>query len=363
MTSTLPVWMICGYLAIMGIGLGMSMQILVLIVQNTFPNSRSARRQRPTTTSGRSAPRWAPRSSGACSSPGCPGCSADRMPAGAALAGGGNNSLTPAVVARPAGGDPGHHRRRLQRRADPDLPVHGAAGDGRSDAAGASCTRSRWPPSIERDILPGDAGDRRRQLGDHRHAENRGGRAGPAGGWPTRSRHSPLGKVEFAQAGGVMLDDSLQAVSDRTRRAILQRLAHGQATVGQIAGLFPMSRPATSRPPKVLKDAGLIGRPVPGGSVLTSSRRDRCWRSNNGPAGSPTPGPAPRCRERTQPIDPMPRRRPDDTAGDVPSDRRADLERSAPSLATVFDWELRTFARIRATWSRRPATARASTPA
>jgi MFS family permease len=39
MTPTMPVWQICSYLAIMGIGLGMSMQILILIVQNTFPNS------------------------------------------------------------------------------------------------------------------------------------------------------------------------------------------------------------------------------------------------------------------------------------------------------------------------------------
>ena len=39
MTATMPVWQICAYLAIMGIGLGMAMQILILIVQNTFPNS------------------------------------------------------------------------------------------------------------------------------------------------------------------------------------------------------------------------------------------------------------------------------------------------------------------------------------
>lgn len=36
MTIDTPVWMICSYIAIMGIGLGASMQILVLIVQNTF---------------------------------------------------------------------------------------------------------------------------------------------------------------------------------------------------------------------------------------------------------------------------------------------------------------------------------------
>jgi EmrB/QacA subfamily drug resistance transporter len=40
MTPALPIWVLCSYLAIMGIGLGMSMQILVLIVQNTFPNSQ-----------------------------------------------------------------------------------------------------------------------------------------------------------------------------------------------------------------------------------------------------------------------------------------------------------------------------------
>ena len=39
MTPTLPVWIICSFLAIMGVGLGMSMQILILIVQNSFPRS------------------------------------------------------------------------------------------------------------------------------------------------------------------------------------------------------------------------------------------------------------------------------------------------------------------------------------
>lgn len=37
MTPSLPVWVLCSYLAIMGVGLGLSMQILVLVVQNTFP--------------------------------------------------------------------------------------------------------------------------------------------------------------------------------------------------------------------------------------------------------------------------------------------------------------------------------------
>jgi EmrB/QacA subfamily drug resistance transporter len=40
MTPALAVWVLCSYLAIMGIGLGMSMQILILIVQNSFPISQ-----------------------------------------------------------------------------------------------------------------------------------------------------------------------------------------------------------------------------------------------------------------------------------------------------------------------------------
>jgi MFS family permease len=37
-TPTTPVWLICVFIGVMGAGLGLSMQILVLIVQNTFPN-------------------------------------------------------------------------------------------------------------------------------------------------------------------------------------------------------------------------------------------------------------------------------------------------------------------------------------
>ena len=61
-----------------------------------------------------------------------------------------------------------------------------------------------------------------------------------------------------------MLDRSLDAVADGTRRAILQRLAHGQATVGQLAALFPISRPAVSQHLKQLKDAGLVRTTGPG---------------------------------------------------------------------------------------------------
>ncbi|GAA1372081.1 ArsR/SmtB family transcription factor [Catellatospora chokoriensis] len=54
------------------------------------------------------------------------------------------------------------------------------------------------------------------------------------------------------------LDEILNAVADGTRRAIVQRLAHGPATTGQLAELAPMSRPAVSQHIKVLQEAGLL---------------------------------------------------------------------------------------------------------
>ncbi|GAA2553109.1 hypothetical protein GCM10010435_24330 [Winogradskya consettensis] len=50
------------------------------------------------------------------------------------------------------------------------------------------------------------------------------------------------------------------ALADPTRRAILARLAVGEATVGELAAPFAMSLPAVSRHLKVLERAGLISR-------------------------------------------------------------------------------------------------------
>jgi DNA-binding transcriptional ArsR family regulator len=56
----------------------------------------------------------------------------------------------------------------------------------------------------------------------------------------------------------VDLDGCFVALADPTRRAICQRLAHGRATVGQLAALFPISRPAVSQHLRILKSAGLV---------------------------------------------------------------------------------------------------------
>ena len=60
------------------------------------------------------------------------------------------------------------------------------------------------------------------------------------------------------------------ALADPTRRAILARLAEGDATVTELAEPFAISLPAISRHLKVLENAGLISR-----------SRDAQWRSSS----------------------------------------------------------------------------------
>lgn len=56
------------------------------------------------------------------------------------------------------------------------------------------------------------------------------------------------------------LDRTFAALADPTRRAILKRLAAGEATVQELAKPFPMSQPAISKHLNVLERAGLIVR-------------------------------------------------------------------------------------------------------
>ena len=56
------------------------------------------------------------------------------------------------------------------------------------------------------------------------------------------------------------LSDTFSALADPTRRAIIARLAHGEATVNELAEPFAISLPAISRHLKVLEAAGLISR-------------------------------------------------------------------------------------------------------
>src|SRR5437773_3282967 len=56
------------------------------------------------------------------------------------------------------------------------------------------------------------------------------------------------------------LDRTFAALADPTRRAILARLARGDATVGALARPFRVSRPAISKHLRVLERAGLVRR-------------------------------------------------------------------------------------------------------
>ena len=64
----------------------------------------------------------------------------------------------------------------------------------------------------------------------------------------------------YAQTPSGRLDATFAALADPTRRAILARLASGEASVTELAKPFAMTQPAISKHHKVLERAGLISR-------------------------------------------------------------------------------------------------------
>lgn len=82
-------------------------------------------------------------------------------------------------------------------------------------------------------------------------------------------------------------DRAWQALADGTRRAIVERLAHGPLAVGELARDLPVSRPAVSQHLKVLKTARLVcDRPAgtrrvyqldPTGLAALRTDLDRFW--------------------------------------------------------------------------------------
>jgi DNA-binding transcriptional ArsR family regulator len=62
------------------------------------------------------------------------------------------------------------------------------------------------------------------------------------------------------QASSQQLDATFSALADPTRRAILARLATGEASVNELVEPFDMSQPAISKHLRVLERAGLISR-------------------------------------------------------------------------------------------------------
>lgn len=82
-------------------------------------------------------------------------------------------------------------------------------------------------------------------------------------------------------------DKTLDALGDATRRAIVDRLLRGPASVGILAEEFPVSRPAISQHLRILKQAGLVAdqaegtrriyRLDPQGFKALRSYLDRFW--------------------------------------------------------------------------------------
>jgi DNA-binding transcriptional ArsR family regulator len=66
--------------------------------------------------------------------------------------------------------------------------------------------------------------------------------------------------IGYGQRSAEGLDATFTALADPTRRAILARLAYGDASVLELASPFAMSQPAVSKHLKVLERAGLISR-------------------------------------------------------------------------------------------------------
>lgn len=75
--------------------------------------------------------------------------------------------------------------------------------------------------------------------------------------------------ISYPRSRSERLDATFAALADPTRRAILARLASGEASVSVLAKPFAMSQPAISKHLKVLERAGLISR------VIDAQRRPR----------------------------------------------------------------------------------------
>src|SRR6266436_7514129 len=72
--------------------------------------------------------------------------------------------------------------------------------------------------------------------------------------------HKVMQPSGYARSNRDRLDATFAALADPTRRAILARLAAGEASVTELAAPFDISQPAISKHLKVLERAGLISR-------------------------------------------------------------------------------------------------------
>jgi len=59
-----------------------------------------------------------------------------------------------------------------------------------------------------------------------------------------------------------MTNDAFRALAHPLRRGIVERLAHGPATIGEATGSFGVSKPTITRLVKVLEDSGVVARTI-----------------------------------------------------------------------------------------------------
>lgn len=78
--------------------------------------------------------------------------------------------------------------------------------------------------------------------------------------------------VRVTARTGASLTRTFQALGDPTRRAVVSRLARGDATVGELAGDHAMSLPAFTKHIGVLVDAGIVTRRKEGRTVRCALR-------------------------------------------------------------------------------------------
>ncbi|HEY5943611.1 MAG TPA: metalloregulator ArsR/SmtB family transcription factor [Solirubrobacterales bacterium] len=71
-----------------------------------------------------------------------------------------------------------------------------------------------------------------------------------------------------------MVNDSFKALSHPIRRGIVERLATGSATVGEVTRDFGVSKPAISKHLKVLEESGVVSRVVEGRTHRLSLRTE-----------------------------------------------------------------------------------------
>ncbi len=67
-----------------------------------------------------------------------------------------------------------------------------------------------------------------------------------------------------------MVNDSFRALAHPLRREIVERLAAGPATVGEVTHDFPVSKPAISKHLKVLEETGMVSRSIEGRTHVLS---------------------------------------------------------------------------------------------